>query len=125
MNNWSEQLPDKCPPDNAIVPDGSIFYRLCKSDPPTEIDFNSKRALHPTQLFKNVSECQARSLSVWNDLGECLNIVKLPCHRKKQPIVMQLALKSGDGLILQTFNPNHFSWWRTQSFDIALVAVIK
>jgi len=52
MNNWSEQLPDKCPPDNAIVPDGSIFYRLCKSDPPTEIDFNSKRALHPTQLFK-------------------------------------------------------------------------
>lgn len=120
---WSENLPEQCPPDNAFDPDGLVFYRLCDTAPPTENDFKSHRALCPTCNFKNVSECIAHSLSVWDNVEKCLNLLKLPRHKGKS--AMKLELTSNDGLVLQTFKPNHFSWWRTQSFDTASVTTTQ
>ena len=118
MKQWSERLPDQCPPDVALNPDGLVFYRLCSAPPPTLDDFKSQRANCPTCNFK-VDECITSSLSVWDDIDKCLNLLKLPRHKGKA--AMQLELSSNDGLVLQTFKPNHYSWWRTQSFDIATV----
>jgi hypothetical protein len=124
MNNWSEKLVEKCPPDNAFDPDGLTFYRLAKSSPATEIDFHSQRKLNPTVRYTNVSECISRSLSIWDDIDKCLNILKLPRHKNKTPFVMQLNLVTGDGLVLQTFKPNHYSWWRTNNYDLASSLII-
>jgi len=123
MKQWSEILPDQCPPDNSFEPDGLVFYRLCASPPPTEEDFKSQRANCPTCNFNNVSECITHSLSVWDDIDKCLNLLKLPRHKGKA--AMKLELSSNDGLVLQTFKPNHYSWWRTKSFDISLVTTTQ
>jgi hypothetical protein len=123
MKEWSEKLPEFCPPDDAFDPDGLTFYRLCDTVPITEGAFKSQRALNPSGEFKGVSECVARSLSVWNNLEDCTNILKLPRHRGK--VTMKLELTTNDGLVLQTFKQNHFSWWRTQSFDITSVSIIQ
>lgn len=120
--NWSETLPEQCPPDNAFSPDGLVFYRLCETSPPTNEDFKSQRALCPTCEYKNVSECIARSLSVWDNIDKCLNLLKLPRHKGKS--AMKLELTNNDGLVLQTFKPNHYSWWKTQSFDIASATIL-
>jgi hypothetical protein len=55
MNNWSEELVEKCPPDSAFDPNGLTFYRLGKSSPATETDFHSQRKLNPTAKYTNVS----------------------------------------------------------------------
>lgn len=123
MTEWFEELPDKCPPDNAFNPDGYTFYRLTNGDNPTDQDFYSQRAICPTCNYKDISECIARSLSVWDDIEKCLNLLKLPRHKHKK--VMTLPLTSADGLAVQTFKPNHYSWWRSKSFDLASVAVTK
>lgn len=124
MNNWTEELPNKCPPDNAFDPNRMTFFRLAKTNPVTEDDFLSKRATSPTIVFPNVNECIARSLSVWNNFEKCINILKLPIHKNKRQIVMQLNLQTGDGLVLKTFKPNHYSWWRTTNYDITLTPII-
>ena len=115
MNNWSETLPEQCPPEKAFNPAGLIFYRLCEFVPPTEHDFKSQRANCPSCDFK-LDECIVRSLSVWNDVDKCLNLLKLPRHKGK--MVVKVKLTSEDGLVLQTFKPNHYSWWRTKLFDV-------
>ena len=124
MNNWTEELPKNCPPADAFDPNGMVFYRLAKTNPVTENDFLSQRAIKPKTVFENVNECISRSLSVWDDFEKCINIFKLPRHKNKPQIVMKLNLKSGDGLILHTFKPNHFSWWRTKNYDISSTLVI-
>jgi hypothetical protein len=123
MIKWFEELPDKCPPNDAFDPEGFTFYRLTVGENPAEQDFNSQRATCPNCNFKSVSECVARSLSVWDDIEKCLNLLKLPRHKNKK--IMTLALKSTDGLALQTFKQNHYSWWRSSSFNLDSVTVSK
>ena len=123
MANWIEELPDMCPPDNAFDPDGMTFYRCTKNNPVIESDFHSQRTIHPDTIYPNVSECITRSLSVWDDLEKCLNILKLPRHKNKQKLVMQLNLTTNDGLVLQTFKPNHYSWWRTNNYSLGSAIV--
>ena len=123
MFEWFEELPEMCPPDNAFNPEGYTFYRLTNGENPTEEDFLSQRALCPTCKYNNVTECISRSLSVWDNVEKCLNLLKLPRHKNKR--VLALALKSTDGLVLQTFKANHHSWWRSKSFDIASVSTLE
>jgi hypothetical protein len=123
MNNWSEQLPDRCPPEEAYNPNGQVFYRLCQSNPASSQDFLSNRFLCPTCNFPNVSECIALSLSVFIDMEKCLNIRRLPRHKNSK--VMYFQIKDGDGLVLKTSGPGHYSWWRTHNFDIALASVVE
>lgn len=122
MYNWSEELVEKCPPDNAFAPNGLTFYRLAKSNPPTESDFVSYRKMRPNTKF-HVSECVSRSLSIWGNKDYCLNLLKLPSHKDKT--VMQLNLATGDGLVLQTGNdPSHYSWWRTKNYNVDSTPII-
>jgi len=82
----------------------------------------SQRAICPTCVYKNVTECIAHSLSVWDNVEKCLNLLKLPRHKGKS--AMKLELTNNDGLVLQTFKQNHYSWWKTQSFDMASATTI-
>ena len=123
MKQWSETLPEQCPPEKAFEPNGHVFYRLTKTLFPTTDDFKSQRADCPTCQFNGVSECVTRSLSVWDDINKCLNLLKLPRHKGKTTMIIELA--PNDGLILQTFKPNHYSWWRTETFDITSVSTSK
>lgn len=63
---YREPLPDNCPPDAAeAINAPRIVYRLVRNIPPTDADFRSQRSERPEQIFRDVTECQARGLSVF------------------------------------------------------------
>lgn len=112
---WFEDLPENCPPNNAYSPNHDRFFRLAEQYPPTERDFFSQRKLYPKKPF-HTSACRARSLSIFAELFECLNLLKLPAHRNKK--VLQMTLLSESGAILQTGKVRaHYSWWRSKQYD--------
>ena len=73
MTTWFEELPEQCQPKESFVPTGQVYYRLSKSAPLTSDDFLSLRANSPNRVFKNVSECIFRSLSVWDNIDKWMN----------------------------------------------------
>jgi len=118
MKKWFEELPKQCPPEEAFIPQGMTVYRFSSSEVPNNNDFISQRLLNHDRVFNGVSECIARSLSVYDNLTACNNISKLPRHRKRFKYILEVYLRDSDGLIMKTFkNPNHYSWWRSNSFN--------
>lgn len=118
MLEWFEDLPEKCPPKEAFIPNGMKVYRFSSSEIPSDNDFISHRLLNPEKVFNGIDECIARSLSVFDNLEACNNRCKLPRNRKRFKSILEVNLRDGDGLVLKTFkDPNHFSWWRSNSFN--------
>ena len=123
--NWIEELPEKCPPEDAFEPNGMQVYRLATSENTEEIDFQSQRALNPNKTFIGIDECIARSLSVYNEIGKCWNMIKLPFYKNRWKAVLGIELNNSDGLVKKTFkDPNHYSWWRTTNFELTKVVLI-
>ena len=114
QQDWAEDLPENCPPEEASHPENIVFYRLM-SNPIAESDFYSHRKLFPIKFFR-VTECVARSLSIWADKKEAEKLLALPTLKNKK--TYEILLTPDDGQVLQTGkNQNHFSWWRTKNFD--------
>ncbi|WP_345844267.1 hypothetical protein [Shewanella algae] len=112
---WFEELPERCPPTDAKTPDGQEYFRLIENEIIESDDFISHRKIWPNKAF-HVSECRARSVSVYSDIEECRAIKKLPAHKQKK--IAKVILKKDDGYIKQTGqNKEHYSWWRTRSFN--------
>lgn len=111
---WFENLPENCPPHDALKPSDFLCFRLATQNPPAEEDYLSQRQIYPEKKF-NVNECRARSLSVFSEKSECENIKKLPAHRNKY--IVSLRLFPECGVIKQTGRSKaHYSWWVLSSF---------
>ena len=111
---WSEALPTSCPPSEAFSADG-IFYRVVSSVPPTLADFQSYRALDPERSW-NVSECQARSISVFVRSELCRKALRLPMYRDGKGKVVPVTLSATAGSLEK--KGGHYSWWRCSAFDV-------
>jgi hypothetical protein len=112
-----EKLPEHCPPDDAKEQDNIDYYRLCLTDPAGENDFLSHRALNPDARY-NVPECRTRSLSVFQKLTKVKNLQKSGPFKKKTTFVGKVTLTNQDGVVKQTGNAGHFSWWRSDTFQV-------
>lgn len=109
---WAEPLPEACPPVVAEDPAEQVAYRLIAGDPPTPDDFQSQRNTHPDRHF-NVSECVARSVSVWSSIERARALrLKSPHQGKK---IAAITLVRGTGVV--TRRKAHISWWRCLAFD--------
>lgn len=115
---YREALPQDCPPGNADeIRSPRVVYRLVRSNPPTDDDFRSQRSENPTRIFKNVTECQARGLSVRTELDSATDLMKLRTMRGK--VLCPVQLVPGAGRIMQTGEDLHHStWWPLASYDI-------
>ena len=115
---YREPLPDDCPPDNAEEIDSPrAVYRLVRNNPATDDDFRSQRAERPGRIFRNVTECQARGLSVRTNLDSARELMELRAMRGRMLCEVQLA--RGAGRIMQTGeDPAHSTWWPMADFDI-------
>ena len=116
--NFCEPLPENCPPDVAveIISDVQVF-RLVRSLPPTLDAFRSQRAERPQALFKGVTECEARGVSVFTERRDAEEkALKLPKFRHFH--ICCLTLAKGAGWIAQTFQPSHHTWWPLAEFDV-------
>ena len=124
MIEWFENLPEQCPPKDAVNPEGMTVYRFSFAGIPDEADFISQRMLNPERVFNGVDECTARSLSVFDNIEACQNRLKLPRNRKRFSSILKVNLEGGDGLIMKTFrNQNHYSWWRSNTFNFENVSI--
>ena len=125
--DWYENLPDSCPPSDAMEPSGESYYRIINSTQPVNSDFLSYRALNPDKKVF-VSECQAKAISLFTDVESCRVISKLPKFKGKNIYIGELVLTKSDGLIAHTPNKNstnHYSWWRSEEFDIKTVRLVN
>ena len=115
---YREPLPDNCPPDTAeeiITP--RIVYRLVRSNPPSDDDFRSQRAERPDRIFRHITECQARGLSVRNDLDSAMELMRLRSMRGR--MLCEVRLRQGTGQIMQTGSDSgHYTWWPLADFHI-------
>ena len=48
--------------------------------------------------------------------------MKLPKFRKA--VIAEVSLKPKDGVLKKTFGVAHYSWWRTNDFDVSQAKVI-
>ncbi len=120
--NWYEQLPPDCPPKGASAPEAT-YFRL-GSIPPEDSDFWSHRRRFPHKKF-HVSECVARSLSIFDDQDAAERLKRLLPAMRLKPI-FQLDLREKDGLVQQTGNDlHHFSWWRSTEFDLETIKILE
>lgn len=114
---YREPLPADCPPTEAEeVHDVVDVYRLVRTLPPTDSDFRSQRQEQPDRAFTNVSECQARGLSVFASAEEARK--KLASKRFRGMHVCRVRLRNGAGRILRTGGGSHHTWWPFAEFDI-------
>lgn len=116
--NYREHLPEGCPPDASVeIASETRVFRLVKASPATLDDFRSQRAEKPDAVFKGVSECQARGVSVFTERQDALQkALLLPRFRGFQVCPVRLVV--GAGRIQQTFQPSHHTWWPLAEFDI-------
>lgn len=115
--SYREELPPDCPPKAAEEITGlRDVFRIVRSTPPSLDDFRSQRAEKPGAIFRGVTECQARGLSVFAEHRDSEKAVKLP--RLRGRLICRVKLSSGAGKIQQTFQPSHHTWWPLSDFDI-------
>lgn len=113
---YREPLPDSCPPEEAEkIVTSRVVYRLVRNNPPTDADFQSQRAENPWGNF-NVSECQARGLSVFESSSDAARLTRKGNLRGR--IVCRVTLSPGAGRILKTGTRSHHTWWPYAEYDI-------
>lgn len=114
---YREPLPDDCPPDEADeITSPRLVYRLVRNIPPTDDDFRSQRAERPDRIFRDVTECQARGVSVFatRNVAERLS----NSGRLEGLSVCQVTLAPGAGRIQPTGRRSHHTWWPLADYDI-------
>ena len=115
--NYREPLPENCPPDEAEeIAAPRLVYRLVRSNPPTDDDFQSQQAEKPDRVFQDVTECQARGLSVFANR----NVAEQLATRGslQGTAVCQVTLTPGAGCIQPTGRRSHRTWWPLANYDI-------
>ena len=118
MPIYREPLPENCPPEAAAeISSPRIVFRLVRKDPPTDGDFRSQRAENPGREFKDITECQARGLSVFTERRDIAERLKRP--NLKGMRVCRVALDEGAGRIQHTARrTSHHTWWPLADYDI-------
>jgi hypothetical protein len=75
----------------------------------------SQRAMKPDAIFR-VDECLARGLSVWMTQSGAENAKRLP--RLRRMLICRVELIVGAGKVMQTFKPEHRTWWPYGAYPI-------
>ena len=114
---WFEELPVACPPSDAAPCNGE-YFRIVSGNPATSPDFFSQSKLQPNKIFvgKDIDECIAKAVSLYNEKGDALKRLKLP--KFKHAVIAVVELEPKDGVMKKTFRDSHYSWWRSTNFDI-------
>lgn len=114
---YREPLPEDCPPDDADeIRSPRVVYRLVRNNPPTNDDFRSQRAELPERIFRDVTECQARGLSVFVNLNTAVHLSAR--GRLQGMTVCEVTLAAGAGHIQPTGRRSHHTWWPLADYDI-------
>lgn len=114
---YRETLPEDCPPDDAEeINAPRVVYRLVRNNPPTDGDFQSQRAERPDRVFRDVTECRARGVSVFASLEAAEG--RSTRGSLKGRAICRVVLGPGAGRIQPTGRRSHHTWWPLADYDI-------
>ena len=114
---YREPLPEDCPPETAEeITAPRIVYRLVRHNPPVDDDFRSQRAEKPHLVLRDITECQARGLSVFVNLADAERRTR--SGRLRGTMVCEVTLNRGAGRIVKTGRGSHHTWWPLAAFNI-------
>lgn len=120
---WANDLPENCPPENILVPEEEEFYRLLlNEDQIVDEDWKSQKELHPQSTYEGENYINAHGLSVLKTVNN--NIFKLPRYKRFKGLA-KVILNPTDGVLKKTYGDQHYTWWRTTSFDIDSAEIIR
>ena len=119
---WIPEMPDGVPPENIDIPEGHKFYRLTIGDTIAPSDILSYHELYPDRDWGEQT-INSYGLSIIDDLNKVGKLKKIPSLRACKGI-SSIVLNPKDGVVLQTGKNNHYTWWRTSSFDISVAETV-
>lgn len=106
---WPANYPDKCPPDDARQDEISV-YRLVSNTPPTVEDFKATIEEQPHRPFTSDQICMAHGVSVFRDKADALK-QRARFNALKNKKVAFGKITKNDGMIKETGQPTHMTWW--------------
>ena len=109
MSTWPAYFPEQCPPLQARI-DNIQVYRLVDSTPLTANDFLPTVVEHPHRPFPADKLCAACGVSVFRNVQDVMAKRRrfAPLRNKK---IARGCITESDGLVLETFEPTHITWW--------------
>ena len=118
---WRDRLPADCPPREAVEP-SQTFYRIAKTNPPSEGDFvpiydkNRRHAERSIARRAEITLCAVMGLSVFSDIGRAESQIRqMP---RIGGYIMALSLDETDGHVVGfPDDPFHYTFWPNDGFD--------
>ena len=96
MEFW-EELPDQCPPGDAVSDAISQAFRIVYSNPPKSEHFRSYRYLNKA-LAPGGDECRHASCSLATTVERARELAAFPKVRDKGPLIAAVSVAAGSGL---------------------------
>lgn len=125
--NWADEMPENCPPEDVCTADNDAFYRFVKkADVIEPRDWINHRNLYPKRQWTKEELILASGLSLFDTPERMLQERKLP-GVKKLPWkgLARISLIPMDGVILQTMKDvHHYTWWRTTMCNLGKAELI-
>lgn len=106
---WFDDFPEQCPPSDARQDELEVF-RLVSNNPPISDDFLPTRRERPHQKFSGVELCNACGVSVFKEINDLLKKQEKYKKLKGKKIAKGIITKN-DGLVKETGEPSHMTWW--------------
>lgn len=76
--NWADEMPENCPPENVCTADGEVFYRFIKeADVINPSDWQNYRTLFPNRRWTKEEIVFAAGLSLYDNPDKFLQERKL------------------------------------------------
>lgn len=119
---YRDPLPEGCPPDEAeVIAEKRVLYHFTFEPIDPDNDFRSQRQKQPGAMRNDPrDECNARGLTMWDDLGvargELKNMQRRFGDRPSGGIwaarrICRVELNDGAGATLKTYRDHHWTWW--------------
>lgn len=118
---WPSHFCKDCPPERADSADG-IFYRIVKSDPPTQTDYISMYCQNRKRAEEQVTQgrrslCEIMGLSVYADEADAIGCAnQFPQIGNK---IASVTLNRSAGKTQKTSgnSESHHTWWKAVEFN--------
>ena len=118
---WPSYFPDDCPPERAFPSEGD-YYRIVKTDPPTQGDYVSLYDLDRTRAERTVTNgqrtvCETMGLSVYASRDQAIQCARQ--YPKLGNQIARIALRPVAGRMLETggYLDSHHTWWKAVGFN--------
>ncbi len=109
MTKWPAYFPEQCPPADARNDNVQVF-RLVDGTPLSAEDFRPTIVEQPHRPFQPEKLCAACGVSVFRSVQDVIKKRERfkPLRSKK---IACGRITESDGLVLETFEPTHMTWW--------------